>query len=349
MKITEKNSGLISSIVAWLVLAAVMLVIIPMAYRTELPVEYHFYHGFLFVSLVGIYYLNSKILLPELFEKRQKVLYFLSFIAISILLVFIMNLIEDRLNLPQLIHKALKPNEPYVPKSRGILVPLYVFSLTALMFFIGIASRRLRKWNLEEKKNIILQEQKSRAELDTLKAQINPHFFFNTLNTIYSLTFFDVEKSQEALLKLSKMMRYVMNEGGLEKVKLADEIAFIENYLELMRHRLPKNVHLKTEFPKDCGEAEIAPMILLTFVENCFKHGISTDKDCEIKIDLKLENGNLNLHTENENVEEKIHKNASGIGIENTLKRLNILYPGNFNYSGKAENGKYICDLNIRL
>ncbi|UOE39799.1 histidine kinase [Chryseobacterium suipulveris] len=260
-----------------------------------------------------------------------------------------MNFIEDRLNLAELIHKSLKPNEPYVPKSRGVLIPLYLFMLSALMYFIGLASRIIIKKNIEEKKNIILQEQKSRAELDTLKAQINPHFFFNTLNTIYSLTFFDIEKSQDALLKLSKMMRYVMNEDGLEKVKLTDEISFVKNYLDLMQQRLPENVTLETQIPEDCSDAEIAPMILLTFVENCFKHGISSEKSCYIFIKIKCENGTLLLETENDITENLNHKKTSGIGIENTVKRLNILYPKKFDYFSEINYNRYHSSLKIDL
>lgn len=349
MKKITRNTGLVTSVIGWLILAAVLLVLLPMVYRAELPMEYHFYHSILFILLFGIYYLNVKILLPKIYEKKGLLIYVLCLITLSFGTVFTMNFIEDQLKLQELLHNALKPDQPYVPKSRSFLISLYIFILTALMYFIGIASRLVKKWNREEKKNIILQEQKSKAELSTLKAQINPHFFFNTLNTIYSLTFYDVGKSQEALLKLSKMMRYVMNEENLDKVKLKDEITFIRNYVDLMKERLPENVILKTDFPDVNESTEIAPMILLTFVENCFKHGVSANEPCEIDIVIHEKEGILHLKTQNRIFTSQNTENSSGIGIENTLKRLEILYPEKFEYFNENKNGNYFCNLKIDL
>ena len=337
------------TVVGWLILAVIMLVVIPMLYPAELPWEYHLYHLILFFILIGIYYLNVNILLPKIYVKKGLFAYIFSLVAISALLVLLMNFIADLMNLRELIYRKLYPERTYIPDGKRSFVDLYLIILTIIIYSAGIINEMIKKWNRDEKQNIILREQKSRAILNTLKAQIHPHFFFNTLNTIYAQTFTDVEKSQESLLKLSKMMRFAMNEDNREKVKLSEEINFINNYVDLMRNRLPENITLITDFQKVESDLEIAPMILLTFIENCFKHGITTEKDCEIKIETELKDTTFWLRTENMLLKNTSAKESSGIGIENTLKRLEILNPNKYSYIGEVKGDKYFCNLRIEL
>ncbi len=340
---------LLPHFLAWVLLAIVLLVLVPMAYPVELPLEYHFYHFILFCLLLAIYYFNVNYLLPVIHKKHGLFYYILCIIAIGFASIFIMELVSNSLNIRQLIHQKLNPGEPYV-KKRNIFIFFYIIILLVIILATGIILELVKKWNREEKNNIILREEKSKAELSTLKAQIHPHFFFNTLNTIYALSHSDLPQSQEALLKLSKMMRFAMNEDNREKVKLQEEIGFIKNYLDLMKHRLPKNVDFKADLVKETDDLEIVPMILLTFIENCFKHGLTTEKPCEISIETKLNDGQFVLKTQNGIFENKVHSlDSSGIGIENTIKRLEIIYPQNYSYKTHQDNGKYYCELQINL
>ena len=333
----------------WILLAIVLLLLVPMAYPVELPLEYHFYHFILFWLLLAIYYWNVNYLLPVIHKKHGLFYYILCIIAIAIASVFLMELVSNALNIRELMHQKLRPGEPYV-KKRNIFIFFYIIILVTIILATGVILELVKKWNQEEKHNIILREEKSKAELSTLKAQIHPHFFFNTLNTIYALSHSDVPQSQEALLKLSKMMRFAMNEENREKVKLSEEIDFIKNYLDLMKHRLPKNVDFISDILEVKTDLEIVPMILLTFIENCFKHGITTEKPCEIIIETALNDTRFTLKTQNEIFENKVKSlDSSGIGIDNTIKRLDILYPGNYTYISRKEDGKYYCELQIDL
>lgn len=326
-----------------------LLLLVPMAYPVELPLEYHFYHFILFWLLLAIYYWNVNYLLPVIHKKHGLFYYILCIIAIAIASVFLMELVSNALNIRELMHQKLRPGEPYV-KKRNIFIFFYIIILVTIILATGVILELVKKWNQEEKHNIILREEKSKAELSTLKAQIHPHFFFNTLNTIYALSHSDVPQSQEALLKLSKMMRFAMNEENREKVKLSEEIDFIKNYLDLMKHRLPKNVDFKADILNVHTDLGIVPMILLTFIENCFKHGITTEKSCEIIIETALNDTLFTLKTQNEIFENKANSlESSGIGIDNTIKRLDILYPENYTYISRKEDGKYYCELQIDL
>ena len=333
----------------WLFLAVVLLLLVPMAYPVELPLEYHFYHFILFCLLIAVYYFNVNYLLPVIKKKHGLFYYVLSIVLIAFGSVFLMELVSETLNIRELIHQKLNPGEPYVKKT-NVFIFFYIIILVSIIVGTGIILQLVKKWNREEKNNIILREEKSKAELTTLKAQIHPHFFFNTLNTIYSLSHSDVPQSQEALLKLSKMMRFAMNEENLEMVPLQQELEFVRNYLDLMKHRLPDSITLIAHLSEAKDELEIVPMVLLTFIENCFKHGITTEKECEIKIETFLNGHTFILKTENNIVSNQPNAlQSTGIGIENTIKRLDILYPENYSYEHRTEEGKYYCELKINL
>jgi LytS/YehU family sensor histidine kinase len=199
-----------------------------------------------------------------------------------------------------------------------------------------------------------LERQRINTELSYLKAQINPHFFFNTLNNIYSLTTLDVGKAQEALLKLSRMMRYVLYENQKDETLLSKEVKFIEDYLELMKMRLSQKVKLqvKLEDPKD--DLVIAPMLFLPFLENCFKHGISSQQDTEISISLEVMGDTVFFETKNGIFPvppDSPEAQENGIGLVNTQRRLTLLYPDKHRLKlGVDEaSGHYGVQLTINL
>lgn len=347
MKTIKRNIWM--DIMGWSLLAIVLLVIIPMLYPAELPLVYHIYHIILFVVLFIVYYLNTNIIIPNVIKRGINLNYILLFLGICALVISLMNFIGNELNIRALVYQSLYPNEEYRPEEKKSYINYYLFFQTALVLSVGYINQSYRKWNLEELKNNELRERKAKAELETLKAQIQPHFFFNTLNTIYALTHTDLEKSQEAILKLSKMMRYVMNEENKFYVKLAEETSFIHNYLELMSHRLPKNVKLSYELTEEHPETQIAPMILLNFIENCFKHGVSTEHECLIKISTHFEGDYFVLSTENDWLKNHQSNKSKGIGINNSKKRLEIIYPEKHKLEYEVKKNRYHSSLKIKL
>ena len=190
------------------------------------------------------------------------------------------------------------------------------------------------------------------AQLQLLMAQLNPHFLFNTLNNIYALTNIDVEKAKTALLKLSRMMRYVLYETEKNQTLLSKENEFIKDFIELMKLRLTNKVTLDLRIPEKIEEAEIAPMLLLPFIENCFKHGISSQKESSILISLSKEKNYLVLHTENtifKSTENTPEGSASGIGMTNTVRRLELLYPGKYKLDIDKENAENQFRITLKI
>ena len=351
MEFFKEKSGIILHLLGWSILAVIFFVLFPMMYKISLPIEHYIYHFILFSVLFIVYYVNSKLILSRVIWRKNGIIYLVFFIIFTVGLIVFMNQIEHILQLNFKIHQRLHPNQVYNSSQNLFFISVYISIFSLLIFLVGIANHLIKSWNNEQTKKLELKVQKSKAELDTLKAQINPHFFFNTLNTIHSLTYFEVDKSRIAIQQLAKMMRFVMNEEKLNKVSLNDEISFIENYIDLMRFRLTENIRLKIDFSIPENDVEIAPMILLPFVENAFQHGISTDINCEIELIFKLdlEDKTMVLKTKNQQFTQQILTRKKGIGIENTLKRLNIIYPNQFEYLINNDEIIYECFLKIKL
>jgi two-component system, LytTR family, sensor kinase len=201
-----------------------------------------------------------------------------------------------------------------------------------------------------EKRNRILEKEKFETELKFLKAQINPHFLFNTINSIFHLIDKNPAQAQEMLAKFSEMLRYQLYETGSDKIPLAHELAYIRNYAEMEKIRKGKNIEIDLQIPDYQLDTEIMPLLLLTFVENAFKH-ISNypDKTNWVKIDLEI--GNEIIHFKVENSKEShnslIINSLGGIGLVNLQKRLALFYPNQ--YDLKIENEASIYRVNLVL
>jgi LytS/YehU family sensor histidine kinase len=209
---------------------------------------------------------------------------------------------------------------PMKPNQHAHTILIFVCGVFASLFLS--ISRRLQA----------SERDRMEAELSLLKAQINPHFFFNTLNNIYSLTFSDIPLSRDALLKLSRMMRYVLYETISDTSLVSKEMDFVHDYIELMTIRVPSYTTVNFTESKPHRGYRIAPMLLLPFIENAFKHGINAVKESKISIDLSVQNDALNLHVFND-INTDLDKDGidqKGIGLQNTRKRLDLLYPDKY-------------------
>jgi len=197
---------------------------------------------------------------------------------------------------------------------------------------IAIGYGFTRNWLINQKKKRELEREKLSAELNFLKTQLNPHFLFNVLNMAYSSASQSGDDcTADIIEKLSGLMRYMIYESNVEKVEAEREIQYIRNYINLQKMRLPADIPVTINFTVDGNPAglRIAPLILISFIENAFKYGIKLEKKTSIEISLKFQNRSMEFITFN-----RIFKNSnsmnektSGIGIANTRKRLDILYP----------------------
>ena len=196
----------------------------------------------------------------------------------------------------------------------------------------------------------IIENQRNKAELALYKAQINPHFMFNTLNSLYSLIVGTSQKAEDAFIKFSELMKYTYLNAENDEVLLLEEVNYISNYIDLQLLRFNGHTKVIWKYEMDDETVKIPPIIFLTFIENTFKYGASSSQDCEVYIELILKKGVLNFKTSNRIMRnsDEFRKDAP-IGISNCQSRLSVLFPENFELKVKEEEGWFKVDLTINI
>jgi LytS/YehU family sensor histidine kinase len=224
-------------------------------------------------------------------------------------------------------------------------------SIFLLVMVIGVSTAIsiTQTWYQSEQRASRAEADKANAELSFLKAQINPHFLFNTLNNIYSLAVTKNENTADCIMKLSNIMRYVTDEATEDYVPLQDEINCITDYIGLQKIRLGDNANIILEIKGDVNHKQIAPLILMTFIENIFKYGISKHEQSPIEIELFAEAKTITFFCKNKIFNSSIHEERKGVGIENTKKRLEYLYHDKHFLNINNENGVYNVQLTLQV
>lgn len=190
--------------------------------------------------------------------------------------------------------------------------------------------------------------EKNKAELALYKAQINPHFMFNTLNMLYALVLSGSDKTESAFVKFSNILRYMYAQTHSENIPIGQEIEYIRQYTDLQKLRLNHHTRVTLTAKTDNETTPVPSMIFITFVENAFKYGTSADTDCNIQINICLKNGLLSFDTVN-NIIRHVDSEHEGIGIANCRKRLELLYPGRYELENGPTGNVYITKLKIQL
>lgn len=223
-------------------------------------------------------------------------------------------------------------------------------------FFIGIASTIysiMNDWLASQREKKELQSQTLQSELKFLKSQINPHFLFNTLNSLYALTLKKSDKAPEIVLKLSEMMRYMLYECNEREVPLSKEINYLKNYLELEKIRQGKKMDINFSMDGELGNQKIAPLMFIPFVENSFKHGISNQLTAGyVNIYLEIEKQEVTITIENSktaSMPAPTGKKSGGIGLVNVRRRLDLLYPNLYELNIDEDPNTYTVKLCINL
>jgi len=225
------------------------------------------------------------------------------------------------------------------PTSISILVLLYYVLLIVLILF----------WFI--KQVIIffrLKNEKAKTELLHLKNQVNPHFFFNTLNNLYGLVGSDTKKAQELILKLSDMMRYSIYEGEKEVVTLKAEVDYLNNYIELHKMRYHKEIDIKFEAEIET-DYKVMPLLFIILLENAFKHGVENlNKDAYVYINIRAKENKVFFEIEN-NFDQTLPKEDKGIGLKNLERRLELVYPKKYSLSFYTKENRYKAQLTLQL
>jgi len=200
-----------------------------------------------------------------------------------------------------------------------------------------------------EKQRKELEKERLNSELAFLKNQISPHFFFNTLNNIYSLVQINTDDAQKSILKLSKLMRYLLYETEHGNIQLSQEIEFMMNYLDLMKLRLTQKVELNVSFPVKYKDISIPPLLFIPFIENALKHGVSYRDRSFIHILMEVNDQEIIFSCSNSIVTKTEETADSGIGLENIKKRLALLFPLKHSLKITQADASFQVDLRINL
>ncbi len=220
--------------------------------------------------------------------------------------------------------------------------------ILVLMFGMNLGIKLFFKTRGDQKKMAALEKENLEQQLEYLKYQINPHFFMNTLNNIHALVDIDPEKAKDTILELSKMMRFVLYEGNKHGVPLTREFDFIRNYVTLMKLRYTDKVRISVDLPTEAPDKQIPPLMLITFIENAFKHGISYQHESFIDVKAAVEGGKLHFQCRNSKAD-KPNEEKGGVGLANVKQRLHLLYDNNFTLNIQDEPDIYNVELIIPL
>jgi hypothetical protein len=217
-----------------------------------------------------------------------------------------------------------------------------------LVLFAGVGVKLTDLWRRAEQRARDIENEHLRTELSFLHMQINPHFLFNSLNTIYGLSLKKSDNAPKAVLKLSQLLRYMIEETGHDTVPLEQEVSYLNNFIELQKMRSGPSLTVTFDVEGDINSANIAPMLLLPFVENAFKYGLNNSLDSPIQISLDVSRETIIFSVINRKFE-NMERHSSGIGIPNVQRRLELLYPGKHILNIEDAVDTYLVKLIITL
>lgn len=307
--------------------------------------------------LLCFFYLNYYILIPKFFFSRKYILYIL-YVMLFLSFAFILPYLTGKYF--QGAGHPLPPFNEQSPLNRFPPPPPPPSSSHSVVSFVFEEFRRhlsqffsaiFFSFLLKTREHVSqLKEEKLNAELSSLKSQINPHYLFNTLNSIYALSVKKDERAPEAIINLSGLMRYVIKEANDYKIPLSKEIGYIGNYVDLQKARIDNTAFVSFECSGTAGNKQIAPLILITYIENAFKYGINPDVDnCIINITLQITEAGIRLHVFNKKAQRSNHLESTGIGMSNTGERLKHLYPDKHLLQVSENDESYSVILTIDL
>jgi hypothetical protein len=378
----ERTVQILVHILIWSAFLLFLLIFIPF-YDIKL-LEMPLYFFGMTAILIGYYYFNSLILVPVLFARGR----FWSFALVTFLILLLYLYLSDKLDWmqppPQHSFREYPAPPPPGPFSKNkqyfmpprerpgtpvtgnetsnnvrqrkfptsdprIKIPLSSTLIFILIFMVSTGTRVISYWFESERNRIRAEKEKSVAELSALKAQINPHFLFNVLNSIYFLSRKKSDATPEVILKLSDLMRFLLTETTAGYIPLEKEVESIRQYIDLQKLRLTEKTKIIFETIGEAGNLSIAPLLLLPFVENAFKYGVSSHRHSEIMISLTMMQDRLMFMVKNGKAGTPVSEKSTGTGLKNVVRRLNLTYPDKHALKiGETETG-YVVELKIIL
>lgn len=317
------DNKIVQNIIIWVFVLLIFAMIIQAENKLEASL-------ILIAFIIPPIYISNLKILPFFFKEKIKLGLVLFFINVSFFTFFGVLLLSD-----------------FLETFRAGMI-FNVFGGVLLILLFGTALKLV-------KDSFVRRQEEKEAELKLLKAQLNPHFLFNTLNNLYGLSVVKSDKLPNLMLKLSDLLRYSLYETKETFVSLEKEIQYLENYMSLERIRLEDKTNIQFTKSGELSSHKIAPMLLIVFVENAFKHlaELSTNKsEVSVSIDVNadvLVFNCINTTRKEQDIEPNLEKGKSGIGLQNAKKRLSIIYPGIHDLTFKEDNENYIVNLKLTL
>lgn len=320
--------------VCWFLVALPSVMFVPM--HVEQTAGMFFIRLCLPLFLCVVFYLNYLWLVPSFFMQRRVKVYVSVNLAVTVVLALCMDWLMGVLR-----SMEFGAGFAFPPPAERISVPVMVAVNVlknvmpfALSVVLATLLRMALRWQATEAARKEMEIQKTEAELKNLQNQVNPHFLLNTLNNIYALISFDTDKAQRAVLSLSALLRQMLYGGRQSTVGMKEEVEFIRNYVELMKLRLNNNVKISFDarVPAD-RDVRMAPFIIISLVENAFKHGVSTTEPSFISISITAGDGKIVCEITNSNhPKSSSDKSGHGIGLEQVARRLDLAYAGRYEW-----------------
>ncbi len=308
--------------------------------------------------LIAVFYVNLHFLTPNLIIRKNLLLFVFVLVTMYILMLLLNKFTFDTFRRPDLARMYPKDFTRFrrdFPPPSPFFIPFPLFFRTVASFSLVILASSLlalikeRGIQKEEKQQMALE--KTAAELAVLKLQISPHFLFNTLNNIRWLARQKSDSTEDAVVKLSQLLRYMIYQAKQDKVLLEQEIEHLKNYIELQKMRLSEQNSVSFKFSGDISRWSIEPLLFIPFVENAFKYGLHSQHESRIEINLSTDSNSLRFFVKNPIFTNNFPERAedSGIGIQNVEKRLMLHYPDRHELNIRNIGGFFSVELTINL
>lgn len=383
MKQSKKIIIIITHIAIWVCFFLLPYIFSPQSKDLPFIVSKYMLVVFIVINafLMGFYYFNTQILIPYLLFKRKWLLYIVSVIVCFVSFFYVPREITHLIlgNEEETFRQEMKqrrnefakapPPPANAQQDSGAEAPKHEhnsfrrgnggggihyfpgsYAVFILVFTVGTCISVMQQWLKTERTKKDIETEKLNTELSFLKSQVNPHFFFNTLNNIYSLAVVQSDQTAPAVMKLSSIMRYILTETQTNLVPLQNEVDFITNFIDLQLVRLTDKVQVDFNAEGDIDNKLIAPLLFIPFVENAFKYGVSTKEKTAINIHLFAKEDVVSFSVTNTIVKaDKGIIETTGIGINNVKRRLELLYPGKHTLEVSEKNNQFIVHLDIIL
>lgn len=340
--IKNKNITILSHILVWFVLFSMPYLL---SYGQEQDINRVIIHFWIPLALSAVLFYLNFFLLIDKFLFTKKTIWFVVINVICIaLFIYFKETIENNF-FQDIAKKRLNSNSSGPPFKMFIYVQMVSY-MAPLLFSIAI--KTTQRWVKTENERKEAANFKLKSELQHLHYQLQPHFFFNSLNNIYALVDISPEQAKTSIHSLSKLMRYMLYETNEESVLLSKEIDFMKKYIDLMKLRVSDKTSVNYQFPSNETGIKIAPLLFISLIENAFKHGVSATKESTIDIKMNCNDKVILFTIENDNLPKKTDdKSGSGIGLVNIEKRLELMYPNKNSFNTFVKENRFIAQLEI--